>query len=100
MSAKTYYYKGVNKVKVVTESEGYWTVEALEDFVDFVDGERVEVKAGERRMIEPKALSKEMVLLPPIKEHVYERNMEKKLKRMVAKEEKEESSAKKSDSEP
>ena len=27
-----YLYKGLFKVKVVTESEGYWIVEALEDF--------------------------------------------------------------------
>ena len=32
MSGKVYFYKGVNKVKVVTESEGYWIVEALRGF--------------------------------------------------------------------
>ena len=87
MSEKVYFYKGVNKVKVVTESEGYWIVEALEDFDDLVDGEKVTVKAGERRMVPPNALNKEMSLLPPIKEHVYERKMEKKLQQLVAEEE-------------
>ena len=87
MTGKVYFYKGVNKVKVVTESEGYWTVEALEDFDDYVDGERITVKVGERRMVPSDALSSEMVLLPPIKEHIYERKMEKKLQQMVAEEE-------------
>jgi hypothetical protein len=87
MSGKVYFYKGVNKVKVVTESEGYWTVEALEDFDDYVDDERITVKVGERRMVPSDALSREMVLLPPIKEHTYERKMEKKLQQMVAEEE-------------
>ena len=87
MSEKVYFYKGVNKVKVVTESEGYWIVEALEDFDDLVDGEKVTVKVGERRMVPPNTLNKEMSLLPPIKEHVYERKMEKKLQQLVAEEE-------------
>jgi hypothetical protein len=87
MSGKVYFYKGVNKVKVVTESKGYWTVEALEDFDDYVDDERIKVKVGERRMVPSDSLSSEMVLLPPIKEHIYERKMEKKLQQMVAEEE-------------
>jgi hypothetical protein len=87
MSGKVYFYKGVNKVKVVTESEGYLTVEALEDFDDYVDDERITVKVGERRMVPSDSLSSEMVLLPPIKEHIYERKMEKKLQQMVAEEE-------------
>lgn len=57
LSGKTYFYKGVSKVKVVTESEGYWLVEALEDFVDCVDGERVSINAGERRLVSPDVLS-------------------------------------------
>jgi hypothetical protein len=95
LSGKVYFYKGVNKVKVVTESEGYWIVEALEDFVDFVDGERISINVGERRLVPPESLSAEMVLLPPIKEHVYERKMEKQLQRMVAEEEAKEQAAKK-----
>jgi hypothetical protein len=90
VSGKAYFYKGVNKVKVVTESEGYWIVEALEDFVDFVDDQRITVKIGERRMVPPESLTTEMVLLPPIKEHVYERKMEKKLQEIVAEEEEKE----------
>jgi phosphatidate phosphatase APP1 len=50
------YYKGLHKVKVVTKSEGYWIVEALEDFEDSVDGEKVSVKAGEKRIVTPAEL--------------------------------------------
>jgi hypothetical protein len=77
------YYKGLYKVKVMTESEGYWIVEALEDFEDSVDGEKVTVKAGERRIVQPSELHRKKVLAPPIPEHVYERQLEKKVKRMV-----------------
>ena len=78
------YYKGLYKVKVVTESEGYWIVEALEDFEDNVDGEKATVKTGERRIVPPADLHKKKTLPPPIPEHVYERQLEKKVKRMVA----------------
>jgi len=77
------YYKGLYKVKAVTKSEGYWIVEALEDFDDFVDGEKVAVKTGERRIVTPKELHDKKTLPPPIPEHVYERRLEKKVKRMV-----------------
>ena len=83
------YYKGLYKVKVVTESEGYWIVEALEDFEDYLDGEKATVKAGERRIVAPTDLHKKKTLSPPIPEHVYERRLEKKVKRMVAENEKE-----------
>jgi hypothetical protein len=49
--SEAWYYKGVHKVKVVTESEGYWIVEALEEFEDDVDGEKVTVKVGEQRIV-------------------------------------------------
>jgi len=78
-----YYYKGLYKVKVLTESEGYWIVEAQEDFEDSVDSEKVTVKVGERRIVQPRELHKKKVLPPPIPEHVYERRLEKKVKRMV-----------------
>ena len=42
------------------------------------------------RMVPPESLTTEMVLLPPIKEHLYERKMEKKLQEMVAEEEEKE----------
>ncbi|MGA2386323.1 MAG: hypothetical protein ABSG33_07305 [Candidatus Bathyarchaeia archaeon] len=77
------YYKGLYKVKAVTKSEGYWIVEAAEDFDDFVDGEKVKVKAGERRIVTPTELHNKKTLPPPIPEHVYERRLEKKVKRMV-----------------
>ena len=89
MSEEVRYYKGKHKVKVVTESAGYWMVEALEEFEDVVDGEKVAVKVGERRIVPSNTLHKHEDLPPPIKEHVYELKMEKKLKRLVQEEEKE-----------
>ena len=89
LSGEIRYYRGLHKVRVVTESVGYWTVEALEDFEDFVEGKRVPVKAGEERIVSPSLVHKERSL-PLVKEHAYELQMEKKLKRMVAKKEKEE----------
>jgi mannose-6-phosphate isomerase-like protein (cupin superfamily) len=88
MSEEVRYYKGKHKVKVVTESAGYWIVEALEEFDDVVDGEKVTVKAGERRIVPSNTLHKQKSVPPPIKEHAYELKMEKKLKRLVAEEEK------------
>lgn len=82
---KNFYYKGLYKVKLLTESEGYWIVEAMEAFDDYLDGERVKVKAGEQRIVQPGELHKKKVLSPPIPEHVYERQLEKKVKRMVEK---------------
>jgi hypothetical protein len=84
--SEVWYYKGVHKVKVVTESEGYWIVEALEEFEDDVDGEKV--KVGEQRIVPSDMVHKRKYLPPPIQEHVYELKMEKKLKRLVAEEEK------------
>ena len=89
MSEEVHYYKGLHKVKVVTESAGYWIVEALEEFEDVVDGEKVTIKVGERRIIPSNTVRKRENLPPPIKEHVYELKMEKKLKRLVTEEEKE-----------
>ncbi len=86
--SENYYYKGLYKVKVLTESEGYWIVEALEDFEDNVDGEKATVKTGERRIVAPTDLHKKKTLPPPIPEHVYERQLEKKVKQMVAEHEK------------
>lgn len=91
---KLYFYKGVNKVKVVTQSEGLWMVEAQEDFVDYIDGERVSISSGERRLVPPDLLSSEMVLLPPVQEHMYERRMEKQVQKMVADEEEKEKASK------
>jgi hypothetical protein len=88
------YYKGVHKVKVVTESVGYWTVEALEDFDDIEDGEKVKVKKGERKIVPSDSVHKQKTLPPMVKEHAYELEMEKKLKRMVTEEEKKEHKAK------
>lgn len=82
------YYKGKYKVKILTESRGNWIVEALEPFEDNVYGEKVKVKTGERRIVAPNLLFKRRSLPAPPKEHVYELKMEKKLKRLIAKEEK------------
>jgi hypothetical protein len=77
-----YFYKGLYKVKVVTQSEGYWIVEAQEDFEDYLDGEKVMVKTGEQRIVDPKELYKKKTL-PPMPEHTYERQLEKKIKHMI-----------------
>jgi hypothetical protein len=85
---KIWYYKGVNKVKVVMESEGYWIIEALEEFEDTFDDEKVKVKVGEQRIVSSDTVYKRKYLLPQIREHAYELQMEKKLKEVVAEEEK------------
>jgi hypothetical protein len=83
--SEVWYYKGVHKVKVVTESESYWIVEALEEFEDDVDGKKVTVKVGEQRIVPSDMVHHERKYLPPpIKEHAYELEMEKNLKRLVA----------------
>ena len=56
--SESYYYKGLHTVTVLTESEGYWIVEALEDFEDFVDDEKATVKTGERRIVQTAELQK------------------------------------------
>ncbi len=78
----------------MTQSAGCWTVEALEDFEDSVDDKRIAVKIGEQRIVPPGMVFKEKTLPPPVKEHAYELQMEKKLKRMVAREEQSESKEK------
>jgi hypothetical protein len=88
VSWETRYYKGKYRVRVLTESRGNWIVEALESFEDIVQGEKVSVKAGERRIVAPNLLLKRQRLPPPVKEHTYELKMERKLKRIVAEEEK------------
>jgi hypothetical protein len=93
--SETRYYKGKFKVKVVTESIGYLTIEALEDFEDSVDGEKVTVKVGERRIVPVNTVHKEKALPPMAKEHEYELKMEKKLKQIVAESEKTEGKKKK-----
>jgi hypothetical protein len=84
-----FYYKGLYRVKVVTESEGYWIVEALEDFKDCIEGEKVPVKAGETRIVQPNDVIKKDDLPPMVPEHAYELQLEKKVKRMVTEYEKE-----------
>ena len=84
-----YYYKGLYKVKVLTESEGYWIVEAQEDFDDYLDGEKVSVKTGEQRIVQPQELHKKKVLPPMVPEHVYERQLEKRVQHIVENYEKE-----------
>ena len=88
MRTEIRFYKGKHKVKVLSESRGNWIVEALETFEDSVNGEQVEVKIGERRIVAPNLLFEREGLPPSVKEHVYELKMEKKLKKIVEKEEK------------
>jgi len=82
------FYKGKHKVKVMTESKENWIVEALEPFEDIVNGEKIQVKVGERRIVAPNLLLKRKGLPPPIKEHTYELKMEKKLKHFIEDKEK------------
>jgi hypothetical protein len=78
-----YFYRGLYKVKLLTKSEGYWIVEAQEDFEDQRNGRRVQVKTGEQRIVQPTELHRKKVLAPPLPEHSYERGLERKVKRMV-----------------
>lgn len=89
MSEDVRYYKGKHKVKVITRSRGNWIVEALDAFEDFVNGEKVRVKKRERRIVAPNLLFQREALPPPVKEHVYELKMEKKLKHLIQEQEKE-----------
>jgi hypothetical protein len=89
MTDEIRYYKGRHKVRVMTESRGNWIVEALEAFEDTVEGEKVKVKKGERRIVAPNLLLLKEALSPPVKEHEYELKMEKKVKRLIDEEEKE-----------
>jgi hypothetical protein len=70
-----YYYKGLYKVKVVTESEGYWIVEALEDFKDCIDEEKIAVKAGERRIVPPNDLVKKVHYPQSDAEHAHKQKL-------------------------
>lgn len=87
VSEEVRYYKGKHKVKILSQSRGNWVVEALEAFEDVVNGERVNVSKGERRIVAPNLLFFRKSLAPPVKEHVYELKMEKKLKKLIEKEE-------------
>jgi hypothetical protein len=78
-----FYYKGKYPVKVITESEGYWIVEALENFKDCLEGESVPVKTGERRIVQPNEVIRKDELPPMVPEHEYELKLEQKVKRMV-----------------
>jgi hypothetical protein len=90
MSKEIRYYKGKYKVAVLSESRGNWLVKALESFEDEVNGKKVKVKARERRIVAPNLLFKRKGLPPPVKEHAYELNMEKKLKQLIGEEEEKE----------
>ena len=85
---KIRYYKGLYRVKIVTESIGYYTIEAQEVFEDIFDGKKFKVIKGDQRIVTPDTLYKEMTFLPPIQEHAYELKMEKKVKQLVANQEK------------
>jgi hypothetical protein len=77
---------------VVTQSVGYWIVEALEEFEDVVDGKNSTVKVGEQRIVSPSLVNREKTLPPMVKEHEYELRMEKKLKKLVEEQEERKSS--------
>ena len=83
MSEEIRFYKGKYKVRVVNETKGYLTVEALEEFEDEVDGVTVEVRVGEKRIVPSNTAYKNKSIPQPVKEHSYELKMERKLKRMI-----------------
>jgi hypothetical protein len=83
MSQNVYFYKGLYKVKVVTQSQDYWVVEAQEDFQDTVNCQKVTVKTGQTRIVEPKELHKRKPCLRQFQNTLYERKLEKKVKKMV-----------------
>ena len=56
MGEEIRYYKGKHRVKVVTQSDGYWIVEAQEEFEDTSNGEKVTVKVGEQRIVPPRSV--------------------------------------------
>ncbi len=62
--SEIWFYKGLHKVKVVTESEGYWIVEALEEFKDDVNGEKITVKIGEQRIVPSDTVYKRKYFAP------------------------------------
>ena len=84
---KIRFYKGLYEVKVVMESVGFYTIEALEVFEDVVDGKKIKVEIGEQRFVAPDTLYQERTYRSPIQEHAYELMMEKKLKELVANQE-------------
>jgi hypothetical protein len=88
MTDEIRYYKGKHKARVLSRSLGNWTIEALEPFQDTVQGQNVTVRQGERRIVRPNLLFRRKALSPPIKEHTYELKMEKKLKHLIEREEK------------
>ncbi len=61
--SKLCYYKGVYKVKVLTKSEGYWIIEALEDLQDYINYKKVTIKAGEKSIVLPSDLTGKKPLL-------------------------------------
>ncbi len=87
MSGEIRFYKGKHRVRVLTESRANWIVEALEPFEDIVDGEKVMVKLGERRIVASNLLYMKKGLPPLVREHAYELKMERKLKNLIANEE-------------
>jgi hypothetical protein len=88
MSSEIRYYNGKHKVKILTKSRGSWIVEAVEPFDDIVNDEKITVKAGERKIVASNLLFKRHSLPPPVKEHTYELEMEKKLKHLIEEKEK------------
>lgn len=83
MSDEIRFYKGRHRVKILSKSHGHWVIETLEPFEDCVYGKTTNVKIGEKRIVAPNLLFKRKGLQSPIKEHSYELEMEKKLKKLI-----------------
>ena len=94
MSEEIRYYKGTHKVKVVTESIGYLTIKAMENFDDPVEGGIVRVKKGQTRIVPASSVYRHVTLPPMVQEHEYDLKMEKKLKRIIAERQKKKSGIK------
>lgn len=70
MSENILYYRGEHKVKIVAQSEGYWIVEALEDFEESIGSQKTVIKAGEQRTLLPNLFFKRRNLQLTTKRHM------------------------------
>ena len=83
MSEEFLYYKGKHKVKVVTQAEGYWIIEAMEQFKDTLNGEEVIVQIGEKRIVPPNAVYKNKSLNLTDQKNTCKNKLEIKSRRKV-----------------
>ncbi|NLE05037.1 MAG: hypothetical protein GX638_09590 [Crenarchaeota archaeon] len=58
MNKNIYYYKNKHKVKILTKTNGYLIVEALEKFEDTLNSKKIIMQIGEKRIIPTSATKK------------------------------------------